>query len=241
MTDAPRFLWEGLGRPAFAAASTSAMLQPIEAECCICRTTESPTASADKALGANFADRGHLSGTSDRICAGCLWCCSGKPPATLRMWSIVATPTLTQPASHPKVWLDTGTSVCLTNRANPAPIRDALLDPPSGPWLVTVAYSGQKHVVPYAPINQDAGQWTIRVEDHYVTATPDLFRTVWEHATQIRRLGVPEDAVMTGDPRYIRTQDQLATWHHHNQQLAPYLGSPLLRLALWTITKETMK
>jgi hypothetical protein len=157
------------------------------------------------------------------------------------MWSIVATPTRAQSASHPKVWLGTGTSVCLTNRANPAPIRDVLLDPPSGPWLVTVAYSGQKHVVPYAPINQGGGQWTIRVEDHYVTSTPPQFRHVWEHATQIRKLGVPEDAVMSGDPRYIRTQDQLAKWRHHSTELAPYLGSPLLRLALWTITKETMK
>lgn len=241
MTRATRWLYQRLGSPEIAAASVSGLLSPIEGPCCICGAVDSPTALADRALGANFSDRGHLtSAGSDRICRACLWCCSGKPPATLRMWSIAAGDGVTA-ASHEKVWLGQTAGTCLTNRAAPGPIRDLLLTPPGGEWVATVAYSGQKHVVPYSPINEGGGRWTIRAEDHFVTATPETFRRVWSHAVALRRLGVPEEAVMSGQPQYIKTADQLATWRDHAAPLAPYLGSPLLRLALWTITKSTMQ
>lgn len=237
---ATRWLWQQLGRPAIAAGSVASLLADIEAQCSICGVVEFPTAKADKALGANFSDRGHLTHEgSDRICQACLWCCSGKPPATLRMWSIAAG----GPASpsHPKAWLQETPVVCLTNRANPRPIRDLLMNPPDGEWLVTVAYSGQKHVIPYATTNHGPGTWTVRVEDHYVTSNPATFRHVHQHAEALRRLGVPEDAVMSGTPAYIKTANDLAAWKEHADQLTAHLGSPLLRLALWTITKETMK
>lgn len=236
---ATRWLWERLGRPPVTAASVASLLVSEQGVCCICGHEEMITAHADKALGANFSDRGHLTAAGNRICAACLWCCSGKPPATLRMWSIAAWDAA--PESHPKAWLRDTPGVCLTNRANPAPISSLLGDPPDGDWLVTVAYSGQKHVIPYATTNHGGEPWTVRVEDHDVTATPDLWRHVHHHAETLRRLGVPEDAVLDGRPAFIRTPGQLAAWREHSAQLNPYLHSPLLQLVLWTITKGTMQ
>lgn len=242
MSGATRFLWELAGRPGFATATTAAHLADAEAACAICGTVDPRTANADRALGANFSDRGHLTNNgSDRICTACLWCCSGKPPATLRMWSIVATTTHEQPASHPKAWTDLGPHVCLTNRAAPQPVRDILTRGADGDWLCTVAYSGQKHVIPYSPINHGRDAWTVRVEDHYVSATCAQFAEARRHADALRRLGVPEDAVMAGQPAYVKTPEALAAWKEHAQPLDRYLGSPLLRLALWTITKTTMQ
>lgn len=238
MTAATRYLWDRLGQPDFATPTTRKLLAPIHDTCAICGHEATETADADKALGANFTDRTHITLPSkNRICVACLWCCSGRPPATLRMWSIATTPH----PSHPKAWLKDTPGVCLTNRANPAPIRDTLINPPTGKWLVTVAYSGQKHVIPYSPINAGARKWTIRVEDHYVTSTPTQFETVHTAANKIRSLGVPEEAVMIGEPRFIKTPDALTQWRTHSKTLHPYLGSPLLRLALWTITKTTMQ
>lgn len=242
MTYAPVFLHRLLGEPDFATATTAKLMQDVPGECAVCGSQADETANADRALGANFADRSLLANNgSDRICRACLWCASGKPPATLRMWSIAAAEGRTWERSHEKAWLQDTPHVCLTNRANPHPILDTLLDPPAGDWMVTVAYSGQKHVVPYAPINHGPGEWRARCEDHTVTATSALFRHVWTNAQELRRLGVPEDAVMAGEPRFIKTPDQLASWRGHADALNPYLGSPILRLALWCITKETMK
>lgn len=243
---ASRLIYDTAGQPAFATATTGRLLTEHEAVCCICGQTEPVTGDADKSMGANFADRGHLRAPySSRVCRACLWCASGKPPATLRMWSIVCAPGHTLAPSQPKAWLQDTPGLCLTNRADTRPIIDTLADPPAGPWVVTVAISGQKHVVPYADVNHDPGPWRIRVEDHTVAATPDQWAEVFTSALHLRRLGVPADAIATGEPRFVVkggvTRDLLARWADLSAPLKPYLGSPLLDLALWTITRPIIE
>lgn len=221
-------------------ASMAALLKPQPGVCVVCARQVDRTAPADRALGANFTDRSMFRAASDRVCVACLWCCSGKPPATLRMWSIIAAPGHNLGSSHEKAFLRDTPGLLLTNRADPQPIADVLANPPSGPWLVTVATSGQKHVLPYGHVNHGSGPWRVRMETVTVTGTPEQWRHVHQHAKALRALGVPADDVLTGTPRYLRTADQLATWRHHNQQLTPWLHSPLLQLALWTITKGTL-
>lgn len=235
-----RFVYRLAGRPPLI-ASVAALLRDQPAPCCVCGEHADHTASADRALGANFVDRGMFrQPASDRVCAACVWCCSGKPPATLRLWTVIAAPDVTLPGSHPKAWLRDTPGLLLTNRADPAPVARILADPPDGPWLATIAVSGQKHVVPYGHVNVGAGRWTVRMEATTVTADPCQWRHVHQHATALRALGVPADCVATGTPGGIRTADQLATWRSHSQQLTPWVGSPLLDLALWTITKGTL-
>ena len=233
---ATRLIWDLAGSP-----TPTMPLDAVTGVCAVCDTPSDTTGRVDKVLGANFGDRGHIKTGTDRICPACAWCCSGRPPATLRMWSVIAAPGTSLPGSHPKAWIQDTPGLCLLNRANPGPVAAILAAPPESEWAVTVAYSGQKHVVPYADTNHGPGQWTIRVEDHYVTATPALWRDVHTAAMTLRRFGVPNDAVRIGEPRNIKTGDTLAEWRRHATVLDPYLTSPLLDLALWTITKETMQ
>lgn len=240
MTDATRLVWAKAGSPDLP-LSLESLFREMPGICAICGHSEPITATADKALGGNFSDRGLIADrNSSRICRACAWCCSGKPPATLRMWTVIAADTDLAP-SHPKGWLQDTPGLCLTNRANPHPVATILADPPPGRWLASVAYSGQKHVIPYAVVNRGGGQWTIRVEDHYVTCTPEKWRDIHGHAQSLRRLGIPETAVMDGTPAFIRGREALSLWSSHSAAIAPYLRSPLLQLALWTITKETLK
>lgn len=195
----------------------------------------------NRALGANFVDRTMFRGPlSTRLCMACLWCCSGKPPSTLRMWSIVAAPDVDLGPSHEKAFLRDTPGLLLTNRADPAPIARILADPPAGEWLATVAVSGQKHVLPYAVVNRGAGPWQVRMENTIVAATPETWRQVHVHARALRGLGVPADDVRVGAPRYLKTRESFDAWRGHAAPLEPYLGSPLLDLALWTITKGTL-
>ena len=244
MTAATRLIHTLAGSPDVPGVA-GGLLEDVAADCCICAQPSIRTAPTDRALGANFSDRGHLRHHgSARVCAACLWCCSGRPPATLRMWSIVATPGRTAAPSQPKAWVQ-APGLCLTNRADTRPIIDMLANPPSGPWVVTVAISGQKHVVPYADVNHGSGSWRVRVEDHDVSSTPQEWAAVHGLALELRRLGVPADAVLSGDPQFAvkggPTRDLLTRWAALAPRLQPYLGSPLLRLALWTITRPIIE
>lgn len=240
MTDATRLIWTLAGAPEPAAASLNRHLTDTAGDCSICGHRADRTARSDQALGTNFTDWGHLTKHTNLVCAACLWCCSGKPPATLRMWSVVASEdTARIPASDPKAWLQSTPGLCLYNRSRPGILTRLLADPPARPWVASVALSGQKHVLPYAHINTGY-RWTVRVEDHSVTSDPTEWVAVHHSAMELRRLGIPADAVLNGTPDRIRTRADLDAWKEHNDQLGPYHRSPLLSLALWTITKETM-
>lgn len=239
MRAATRVVWEVAGRPS-PVASTAAHLRDAPGTCAICAELADFTADFDKSLGANFTDRSLIRAQTSRVCAACLWCCSGKPPATLRMWSVVAAPGESLPESQPKAWLQGTAGLCLTNRASTRPIIDMLAAPPVGNWVVTVAVSGQKHVVPYAVANSGSGRWTVRVEDHNVTATPGEWARAHGLALALRRLGVPAECIPRGEPRFIKTQAALTQWRALDQDITPWKNSPVLTLALWTITKEVI-
>lgn len=163
MTAPTTLVWELAGRPD-PVPNIAALLEDVPGVCALSGEYEPRTAPLAKALGANFTDQSLYRARSDRVGPGALWCCSGKPPATLRMWSVVASRTAALPASHPKAWLQDTPGLHLTNRADTSVIIDTLLDPPEGEWLVTVAVSGQKHVVPYGTVNHRRDTWTVRME-----------------------------------------------------------------------------
>ena len=240
MTDACRLVWGCAGSPEITLANVAKLVTDTPGQCAVCGSEAERTADINRALGANFSDRSHLAVHTSRVCPACLWCCSGKPPTSLRMWSIIAAPGVDLPPSNPKAWLQGTPGLLLFNRSNPGPLAALLADPPLGQWCASVAYSGQKHVLPYTPINTVRGEWTIRAEDHYMTATPGQWQAVHAAALGLRRLGVPADDVLAGAPRYLKTRSDLTRWSDLDRHLTGWHNSPILSLALWTITKETM-
>ena len=210
--------------------------------CVMCGRQIDRSAPTAKAIGNNFTDHYlYRRPDSDRICAACIWCCSGKPPATLRMWSIVAAPGQNLAPSQPKAWLKDTPGLCLTSRADPAPVADILLDPPPGEWTATVATSGQKHVLPYGRVNVGAGRWTVRMESTDVTAGPAEWRLVLGHVAALRAARHGAEQVRQGAPdmRAVKTPADLRVWRALAEPLTPYLRSPLIDLALWCCTKTT--
>lgn len=237
MTAAGHLVWDLLGQPDPIASAVALLTGP--GICRMCGRHSDATADAARALGTNWTDHSCWDRPdSDRVCGACLWVCSGRPPATIRMWTVVAAPAVDLPPGSEKApWSAAG--VHLTNRGNTRALIDLLASPPDGPWVASVATSGQKHVLPYALINQGPGHWTVRVEDTNVSATPWQWRHVHENALALRRLGVRDADILTGQPGpYLSTLDDLELWRHHSDQIVAHTGSPLLRLALWTITKE---
>ncbi|GAA3878424.1 hypothetical protein GCM10022243_48910 [Saccharothrix violaceirubra] len=242
MTSPTRLVWGLAGHPEPTGAVAN-LFADRPGMCVMCGLSADRTADAARATGANFTDQYlYRRPDSDRICPACVWCCSGKPPATLRMWTVVAAIGATLPDNHPKCWLPSQPGLCLTNRAAPGVVADILAAPPEGAWLVTVATSGQKHVLPYGKVNHGGPEWTVRMENTTITSNAPTWRRVLGHAATLRAARHTGDDLAAGRPTLaaIRTADDLDTWNHHHAGLADHVGSPLLDLALWCLTKETI-
>lgn len=239
MTAATTLVWDTAGRPSPFGAKAD-MLNPIPGVCAVTGESLPVTADINRAMGDNFTDRSMFTAPhSDRVGESTLWACSGKGTSTLRLWSIICTPGSDLPASHEKAFLS-APGLWLGNRADPRPIVETLSHPPEGEWLVSIAVSGQKHVLPYATVNRGPGRWVVRMENTNVTATPAEWAHVHASARALRALGVPADDVLTGSPGYLKRREDINRWRTISTTLTPYYNSPLLQLALWTITKGTL-
>lgn len=192
-------------------------------------------------IGPNFTDYRKLAwidGT--RLCAPCSWTLGGKPPRCLRMWTVVARTDVPAPPSQPGAYA-AGTFLHLTNRRDLRWCAATLATPPTGPWLVAVAETGQKHAAPFARVNHGPGVWSIQLDGCDITATPGTWRTVLSRTAALRAAGFRADGIDAGQPSFAAlTPGGLAAWRKHWPVLAPHAGTPLLHLANLVITKETL-
>lgn len=234
----PVMVWELTGRPRRA----SLPAEQVEADCAMCGRRVTESVHVKHTIGGkSFTDQYLLARRgSDRTCYGCAWCCTGKGMDQIRMWTIVARPDRVLPASNPKA-VFAADHVHFTSRADMRAVVDTLADPPDGPWLVSVAESGQKHTIPYTRVNHGRGRWTVRMDARDITATPDQFRTVLGHALRLREAGFRAEEIERLEPPVGRLNAAaLPVWLHHAEALRPYAGSPLLHLAVFLPNKEHM-
>jgi hypothetical protein len=194
-------------------------------------------------IGSNFTDYRKLSRTEGtRMCVACSWTLGGRPPRTLRMWSLVARIDRPAPPSQPGAYV-AGEHLHLTNRRDLRWVAATLADPPAGgsPWLVAVAETGQKHTAPFAAVNYGTARWSTQLDGCDVTSTPRQWRTVLAHTAALRAAGFAAKDIESGGPPVVAlTGGRLAIWCAHAPQLAAHQGTPLLHLANLVITKETV-
>lgn len=238
MPSAQKILWQLAGTPPVEGGKAK-LLQPCRAVCCITGEEEDITAPARRALGENFTDHSLWAAPSGRVGQPALWCCSGTGKKSPRPWSWIAAPGVTLPPSAEKAPYG-GPGLCLTNRSNTRPIIDILLNPPTTPWVVTVAVSGQKHVLPYAATNYTSA-WGVRMEDKTIRSDPGWFRFVFFTALALRRLGLSAEDVQAGNPHRVKTITDLDQWKTLADPFIPYQHAPVTELALWCITKPIME
>lgn len=239
MTAAQTLIWQTAGCPPVDGAKGK-LLEDQPGWCDITGEWCERTADAKRALGSNFTDQSLWRRHTGRVGQAALWCTSGKGTQSPRLWSWICAPGETLPESVEKAPLHVP-GLCQTNRANTTPVVEILAHPPEGEWVVTVALSGQKHVLPYARTNHGAGRWAIRMEDTTVTATPDEWSHVHTHVLALRRLGQSDASIKAGLPAFIKTGTQLEQVMHHLAEIRPWAAAPITDLALWTITKKILE
>lgn len=85
------------------------------------------------------------------ICEACIWATAGKPPDTLRMCSHLFDGSYQAP-----------------NKGGKAAMRAFLRARHAAPWFAAIADSGQKHVIPWAPVNPPGSRGRVMFEEQLV-------------------------------------------------------------------------
>jgi hypothetical protein len=157
------------------------------------------------------------------------------------MWSIVTTADTPLPPS-PDTAPASGLHLHLCNRRDMSAVVDILTGPPAGDsWAVAVAQSGQKHLLPYTPVNRGAGPWLARFEAATIASSPATFAGLLGAAADLRRTGHHPDRIREANPSIpALTGAGLDAWRRHASTIRPHAGSQILDLALYLTTKETL-
>lgn len=236
MLTAVRMAWTAAGEPAHPKA------RDVPGGCVVCGIDHPRTLRAPDALGKNYdiltAARPEL-GT---VCEPCAWALAGKPPHTLRMWSILTTAATPLPASDAKAPYPSDGRLHLCNRRDQAAIVSVVTSPPQDSWACAVAVSGQKHLLPYTPVNHPgSGRIIVRFEACDVETTPVEVAALIGACAALRLAGHSPDSIHAGTPSVpALTRDGLAAWRRHAPTITRHANSPLLGLSLHLTTKETI-
>jgi hypothetical protein len=187
----------------------------------------------------SFTDQDQaLVSASPWLCRGCTWSMTGRPPDTLRLWTVVYREDGTSfPAAHPAS-KDLGPRIHLQNKADPSGARAILMAPPAGRWVCSVADSGQIHTLPFAPVNDGAGRYGVRFERATIWTTPAEYRRIDAAIRELQAAGFSKEDIAGRPSPYRLTSETIAIWRRLEPTLAPYRGGPLLDLALFLTRKD---
>lgn len=150
MLTASRLLHEHHGSPPM----TICGALPEGERCWVCAAPAARGVERVRWMGASFVGQNRARCADARhVCESCAWAMTGKPPDTLRMWS--------------HLWsADLG--YLRVNKGSKGAMRAWLRAPKPGAWFAAIADSGQKHVVPWAPVNVGSRGGRVLFEEQLV-------------------------------------------------------------------------
>lgn len=184
--------------------------------------------------GSSFTDQNKARCVdSAHVCEPCVWCLSwvqppGMPPPepgkkglNLRLFS------------H----LHDGRGYIALNKANKPEILRWLREPKQGAWFAAIADTGQKHVLPWTPINPPGARGVVRFEEQNVSLPRDW--ALVDDMTRMLTGGVTKDEIARGDYS-VRTWREFepSTVRAFEQMRGKLRGSAWFALALWLSQRD---
>lgn len=113
------------------------------------------------------------------ICEACIWATEGKPPDTLRMYSHLFDGDYQAP-----------------NKGGKPAMRAFLRARHTQPWFAAIADSGQKHVIPWAPVNPPGSRGRVMFEEQIVELGD---WAMLDELAELLTAGASKDDVARGD------------------------------------------
>lgn len=236
MKSASQLIYEDAGSP-------DVKGKPCNKPCAVCGGYGETGLPIETLPGTFTAYDQMLSPDSDIVCSACVWAMSGRPPDTLRLWSFVYRETgehIESPRPKgigPRTWAG--------NKADMSPVRKILLDPPEGAYAVTLADSGQIHVLPFAPVSVGR-EWSVQLDRHRIDGRPEQLKHLLFHSASLLLAGFGREEVEKGVPNTHNYMKAREAWHRHMPHLDGSLdrrwcGSRMLSLSLFIINKRDLE
>lgn len=235
---APALLWRAAGCPD-PRRSTSAAV----GMCYWCASSiDGPACRVGDVITDSFTDQDQaFARGSPLLCVACSWAMTGRPPDTLRMWSLAYREDgAAMPPHHEACTVIPALpNVTAQNKADPSVFRGMLRSPPAaGQWFVSIADSGQVHVLPFAPVNSGKGRYGVRFERNTVWAYPDEYVRLDDAFGALMTAGFSKGEIESGEPYVSRISVAGDAWARHFPTIRPYVNSGLLGLVSFLIRKD---
>lgn len=136
--------------------------------------------------GANFVGQNKARCVESMlVCEACVYVMAGRPPDTARMWTH-----LVEGDTHRR-----------ENKGGKPAIRAFLRAPHAAPWAAAIADSGQKHVIPWTPINVggQAGGAVLFEESRVELPCDDDGWRLLDELTELLTGGATKEEILRGD------------------------------------------
>ena len=228
----------------------------MKGSCLVCGSTYEMGSPSKYALSKTDTDRARFAAEwSEMVCTACTWCSEGRPPDTLRMWTVIYREDgqIKNPGTFreyitkkqekkDKIYsvsslLEVESRVALINRSDLSPLVRAMVDPPESKWSAAIAESGHIHIVRFAPVNAGRGYWTVIFEREEISATPGEFtKNLW-HIANLRQAGFHTEDIENNSPHPKSLREHTVEWFTHMTE-AVKNRPDLTRLSLFLCTKD---
>lgn len=209
----------------------------FEERCYMCAHPSTRGALVRRWMGSSFTDQMRCAApSSEHICEACVWACSwvqppgheppppGKLGVNLRLFS------------H----LYSGGEYAYANKANKPAIRAFLRTPKKAPWFAAIADGGQKHVLPFAPLNLADGYGGRVLFEEAIVELPRSAEgwDVLSDTVELLTAGATKDEIERGQYRpetWLRCRDLIERFeaaHRHER------GGAFFSLVIWLAQRD---
>ena len=175
-------------------------------------------------MGATFVGQNRVRApASTMVCEPCVAATMGKPPDTERLWSH-----LVEGREHQRI-----------NKGSKPAFREFLRREHKSTWFAAIADSGQKHVLPWTPVNSPSRGGRVMFEETIVIVpgTDDGWRIV-DAMTSILTAGATKEEVDRGEygpNSFARCAFEIRKFE---LSYARQRTSPWFDLALWLAQRD---
>lgn len=223
----PRLLHELAGSPVFEGC------EPKESLCCICGRDWPRTIAYTSWQGANFTDQNKLRAPwSDRVCEPCAWVHAWVPPPGHPEDPTKKKGVNVRLFSH--FWSEGG-DYFYANKANKPAMREWLRAPKQGAWWAAITDSGQKHILPWTPVNPPGARGAVRFEEEDVEVGD---WSLLDDMTELLTDGVTKEELETGEIRTLSWRWSGDRLRELEKRFGAIRGAAWWTLCLWLAQRD---
>ena len=218
---ASQMLYRHLGSPAVPGCG------PCEPQpCWVCGAPTAVGIHREDWMGANFVGQNRVrSQQSTYVCPACIHCMSGRGLSGMRLTSHL---------------YEDGVEYLKPNKADKPAMRRFLRRQHTRPWFASVSDSGQKHLLPWTPVNPPGIRRPVVLFEELLVTLPagDPGWKLVDDMTRLLTDGASKETIESGDYNGYAWQRCEAQLRAFEEEWGSKRSSPWFSLALWLAQRD---